>query len=127
MASDTIFIIEDEDIQREELALLLQQQGYHVFKVKDGHEALRQLSRGPLPQLILLDMLTPNGHYDGWWFLEQRQTIPELTVVPVLILTGLSVASDAWAASLGASGLIRKPFEDESLLAAIQRCLSERR
>jgi hypothetical protein len=64
-------------------------------------------------------MLVPSGEHDGWWFLNQRQRIPVLASVPVVIMTSLSVACEEWAVSLGAAGLIRMPFEVEPLLADI--------
>jgi hypothetical protein len=43
--------------------------------------------------------------------------------IPVIIVTGIGNASDEWAASLGARGLLRKPAEVEHLLHEIERCL----
>jgi CheY-like chemotaxis protein len=123
MAGNTILIIEDDIIQREALAIELRQQGFTVITVEDGNEVLKRLYSGFLPNLILLDMLIPRGGCDGWWFLQQRQLTPELAAVPVLILTALSVASEAWATSLGATGLVRKPFDAETLLAEIRHHL----
>jgi CheY-like chemotaxis protein len=124
MAAGTILVIEDNTIQRVELAATLQRRGFRVLTATDGNEALNFLTNGPVPDIILLDMLIPYGDYDGWWFLSQRQRIPELTAVPVLIVTSLSDASKEWAASLDAAGVIRKPFEVETLLAEIRHCLS---
>lgn len=70
--------------------------------------------------------LIPQGGADGWWFLQQRQRITALASVPVVIITSLSIAGRDWAASLGAAGLLRKPFEAESLLAEIRRYLGDR-
>lgn len=125
MAGKTIMIIEDDSIQREMLATELRQQGFAVDAATEGSEAINRMSSAAAPDLILLDMLQPNGERDGWWFLNQRQRIPVLASVPVVIVTSLSVACEAWAASLGASGLLRKPFEVENLLAEIQECLGE--
>ena len=125
MAGQIIWIIEDDTIQREALATELRQHGFTVVPAKEGSEALNRLPRGPLPDLILLDMLLPSGERDGWWFLNERQHIPALTPVPVVIMTSLSVACAAWAASLGAAGLLRKPFEADSALAEIRHCLGE--
>jgi CheY-like chemotaxis protein len=96
-----------------------------VVTAEDGNEVLKRLYSGFLPDLILLDMLIPRGGCDGWWFLQQRQLTQELAAVPVIILTALSVASEAWATSLGAAGLVSKPFESSSLLAEIRRFLAE--
>jgi CheY-like chemotaxis protein len=125
MAGRTVLVIEDDTIQREMLEMELRRQGFTVATATEGNEALNRLSNGPIPDLILLDMLIPSGNYDGWWFLRQRQRIPELTGVPVLIMTSLSVACEAWAVSLGAVGLVRKPFDATALQAEIRHRLGE--
>jgi two-component system KDP operon response regulator KdpE len=126
MAAGTILVIQDNSIQHKELITVLQKQGYRVPTATDGNEALNHLSNGPVPDLILLDLGIPNGHCDGWWFLQQSQRIPELSDVPILIVSSLAVANESWAASLGADGFLRKPFESDSLLAEIRRCLGDR-
>ena len=125
MAGQTIWIIEDDTIQREALATELRLHSFAVVPAKEGSEALNRLPRGPLPDLILLDMLLPSGERDGWWFLNERQHIPALTPVPVVIMTSLSVACEDWATSLGAAGLLRKPFDVETVLAEIQHRLGQ--
>jgi len=124
MAAGTILVIEDDIIQREGLATMLRRQGFTVLTSLDGNDALNKLSNGPVPDLILLDMLNPSGYGDGWWFLEQCQHLPALSAVPVIILTAFPFANKAGAVSLGAAGLLRKPFEAEALLLEIRRCLS---
>lgn len=121
----TVLIIEDDSIQREMLATKLRQRGFTVESAPEGNQALNQLSSGLVPDLILLDMLLPYGERDGWWFLKERQRIPALAAVPVVIMTSLSVACPAWAVSLGAAGLLRKPFEADALLAEIRHGLGE--
>ena len=123
MTAAKILVVEDNTIQREGLAVVLRQQGYTVLQAVDGDDALNRLSGEPVPDLILLDMLIPDAHGDGWWFLQQRQRIPALGPVPVIIITALPVASREWAVSLGAEGLIRKPFKVEPLLAEVRRWL----
>lgn len=125
MAGKSILVIEDNTLHSEELAEILQPQGFRVLTATEGSEALDQLLNGPVPDLILLDMLIPNGSGDGWWFLQQRQRIPELAAVPVIIMTSLSVASEAWANSLGAAGLVQKPFDARVVLAKLRRCLED--
>ena len=120
MPGSTVLVIEDNTIQREGLAAVLRQQGFTVLTAENGSDALNGLSHG-IPNIILLDMLMPNG--DGWWFLEQRKSLAALASVPVIITTALAVAGGEWASSLGATGLLRKPFEAEPLLAEINRCL----
>jgi CheY-like chemotaxis protein len=124
MAWETILVVEDNEVQREGLAFLLRQAGYAVVAVAGGAEALRLLEAGPPFGQVLLDMMVPGRGGDGWYFLEQRRRAPALARVPVLVMTGLDVAGEEWAASLGATGLLHKPLEVETLLGAVGRCLA---
>jgi DNA-binding response OmpR family regulator len=78
---------------------------------------------GVAPDLVLLDMTIPPP--DGWRILALRKKAAALASVPVVILTGLDVAHEEWATSLGACALIRKPVETAELLAEVRRCLGE--
>ena len=122
MPGETILVAEDNAVEREGLAVVLRQRGYTVLTARDGAEALTLLLRtGPAPGLILLDMLMPGC--DGWQFLDRRQPSPALAAVPVVLITGLAEADAAWAAALGAVGLLRKPFAVDALLAEVRRWL----
>jgi CheY-like chemotaxis protein len=122
MPGETILVAEDNAVEREGLAVVLRQRGYTVLTARDGAEALTLLLRtGPAPGLILLDMLMPGC--DGWQFLDRRQPSPALASVPVVLITGLAEADADWAASLGAVGLLRKPFDVDALLAEVRRWL----
>jgi CheY-like chemotaxis protein len=122
MANETILVIEDNEIQREGMAFILRNAGYTIVTAKGGDEGLSLMRSGPKPNLILLDMLMPNGG-DGWDFLQRRRHQPELVTVPVIITTGVGYASDEWAAALGACSLIRKPIDTDVLLSLIRKCL----
>lgn len=123
MSGKTILVVEDNAIQREGLAVVLRKEGYTVLVAADGKEASAAVRVG-VPDLILLDMLLPAP--DGWHLMRMWKKYPALASVPVFIVTGLGIASEEWAAALGARGLVRKPVEVEPLLAAIRRCLGER-
>jgi CheY-like chemotaxis protein len=120
MTDKTILVVEDDAVQREGLAALLREEGYTVFTAGDGQEALHSLRNDPTPGLILLDMLMPI--HDGWRFLKERTWSPRLASIPVVVVTSLGNASQEWAASLGAAGFLRKPFDVEPLLTEIRRC-----
>jgi len=123
MPVQKILVVEDNEIQREGTALLRRREGYQVATAAEGREALGLVRGGVYPDLVLLDMMIPTPGRDGWWFLEERKRTPALASVPLLVVTALGVASDEWARSLGASGLLRKPVEMEPLLASVRHCL----
>ena len=120
-ASRTLLVVEDNQVEREGLVALLQNDGYNVSSAPNGREALRCLQADPQPDLLLMDMLMPDQ--DGWQFLRQLQQKSNLASVPVIIVTGLNSASPEWALSLGAAGLIRKPVDVEQLHKQIDRVL----
>jgi CheY-like chemotaxis protein len=76
------------------------------------------LDAGLQPAMILLDMILPEC--DGWQFCAQQKDRP-LAAVPMAIMTGLGIASDEWARSMGAVKLLRKPLDLEQLLATVRR------
>jgi len=119
-AAKTLVVVEDNEIMREGIGTILRREGYEVVLTASGQEALEYLLDTPHPDLILLDMLMDDG--DGWSVLNGLRKIRALAGVPVLIVTGLSIATDEWAASLGACGLLRKPFDSPDLLAAVRHC-----
>jgi CheY-like chemotaxis protein len=124
--SKLLLIVEDNAVSREGMAVILRKEGYEVVAFPDGQAALNYLTNNPAPDLILLDMIIPPPGCDGWRFLQQRNRLPGLASIPVIVTTGLGIASIEWAASLGAYGLLHKPIEVEPLLAEVRRCLADR-
>jgi adenylate cyclase len=122
MAGETILVVEDNLIQREGVAALLQQQGYTVLPAADADEGLAWVRSEPPPDLVLLDMM-PRAVKDGWYFLAQRDRVPSAASIPVILVTDVGNAGHGWAASLGACSLLRKPVEIEALFAEVRRCL----
>ena len=104
------------------MATILRAEGYTVATAADAMEALVHLSKGPRPDLILLDMMMPPPAHDGWYFFKMRKRNTALAPIPVLIMTGLDIASAEWAASLGAAAFIKKPFEIGRLFAVVRQC-----
>jgi CheY-like chemotaxis protein len=114
----TLLVVEDNEVAREGLAVILRREGYAVALAADGQQGLDYLAANPAPDLILLDMLMPV--LDDWRFLELLR--PRADRVPVIVTTG-TVFSREWAAEHGCAGFIKKPIDTESLLAEVRRCL----
>jgi CheY-like chemotaxis protein len=113
-----ILVVEDNDIERTGLTAFLRRNGYHVVEAHNGEEALHQLDK-QVPDLILLDMQMPT--VDGWHFLQERRGDPELVSVPVVLVTGLANATEAWAEGVGAEGVVPKPIHTERLLETVRQ------
>ena len=120
-ASKTLLIVEDDAIQREGLSAILQQEGYSVVSAANAKEAIARLQGQSTPDVMLLDMMMSEG--DGWQLLWMLRRSPELASIPVIIMTGLQIASQEWGQSLGAVGLVRKPIDPSLLLKELARVL----
>lgn len=113
-----IMIIEDAPAVREELALLLENEGYLPLAVTDFNEIPKQAQREH-PDLILLDIGLPGQ--DGFSLCAAlRKAVP----VPVIFVTSRDAGLDeVRALSLGGDDYITKPYSVPVLLARIKAVL----
>ncbi len=113
-----IMIIEDEPAVREELALLLENEGYAPLAITDFTEIPEQAVREQ-PDLILLDIGLPGR--DGFSLCTAlRKTVP----APVIFVTSRDAGMDeVRALSLGGDDYITKPYSVPVLLARIKAVL----
>jgi len=89
---------------------------------KSGKEALALLSKGYIPNLILLDVLMPE--MDGWETYNKIKGISLLRDVPIAFLTSLDGEREKlYASRIGAADMITKPCEGEELLSRIHNIL----
>jgi CheY-like chemotaxis protein len=107
-----VLLVEDDPDVRESVSALLKRHGLVVLATDEGRKAL-ELAEHARPSVILLDLMT-NG-MSGWEFLEKRQTIRALSRIPVVVMTGDPNAT------VGADIILRKPFGEDQLLAALRR------
>ena len=80
-----ILVVDDDESIRDALCEVLADLGHNAECVSNGKEALERLSRGTLPQLVLLDLMMPV--MDGWAFRERQLADPRLAGLPVYVLT----------------------------------------
>jgi CheY-like chemotaxis protein len=114
-----ILIVEDDAATRDALTMVLTDEGYSVRAAANGREAIDLLRGGAAPDLIILDLMMPV--MDGWQFRSEQQRHPDLTRIPVVVLSADGTVRDK-AASLGAVGCLQKPIEVDDLLHEIERC-----
>ncbi len=117
-----ILVVDDEPDIREILEDFLTPRGHEVEAVGTAEEALARLAPGHFAAMIL-DLKLPGR--DGLALLaEVRGLDPELAVI---IITGYATADSAIVAlRRGADDYLQKPFELESLAAALERALERR-
>lgn len=113
-----ITIIEDDPFIRDELTVLLENEGYSVFALTEFAEAAAavELHR---PDLILLDLGLPGK--DGFALCKE---IRKISRAPVMFVTSRDNSLDELKAlSLGGDDYITKPYNIPVLLARIKAVL----
>ena len=115
-----VLVVDDNEGIRSFVANLLELRGYDVDTAEDGRRALALLEGGAAPDVIVLDVMMPG--LDG---VETLRRIRESNaLVPVVMLSVVGKASTIVAAmELGAQDFLNKPFEDEELLATLEKVL----
>jgi len=97
---------------------------YDTATAKSGKEALAIISKGYIPDFILLDVLMPE--MDGWETFNKIKGISLLKDVPIAFLTSLDGEREKlYASRIGAADMITKPCEGEELLERIKSILEK--
>ncbi|MFY8215447.1 MAG: response regulator, partial [Chthoniobacterales bacterium] len=119
-----ILVVEDDSSNREMLVRMLSKEGFSVIEADNGARALEHLAVAK-PSLILLDLMMPV--MDGFEFLKIIRGNPELSAIPVIIVTARDL-SDADRARLNGSvhEVIQKGAMDrERLLSEVAIMISQ--
>jgi CheY-like chemotaxis protein len=107
MTEKTILIVEDDPVQRRQLARLLEDQGYKVQQAATGHETIRVLETGGI-NLILTDLKMP--WMDGEWLVDYvRMNYPDIPIA-------LATAYPDDITGLNVDGVLVKPFGRQQLM-----------
>ncbi|HVO28358.1 MAG TPA: response regulator [Candidatus Paceibacterota bacterium] len=87
----SIMIIEDDRFLSSLMKARLEKDGFSVIQAFDGEEAI-QLFKQKTPSLIILDLVMPK--VTGFEVLQTISIMPQLSKVPVVILSNLAQDSD---------------------------------
>jgi CheY-like chemotaxis protein len=115
MPSRRILVVDDNEALRDNLADLLEAEGYEVATAADGAGALARLAADPLPHVVLLDLFMPG--LDGREILERMRRDPRLAAVRVVLSTGMPTAQIR--ATVPAHAFLAKPFGMKDLLSTL--------
>ncbi|MFP4415141.1 response regulator [Coleofasciculus sp.] len=120
----TVLVVDDAAALRRTLALTLERSGCRVLQARDGREALEQLRQSSAVNLVVCDIEMPN--MNGFEFLGQRRQDPQISQVPVVMLTSRSNDKHRWLARhLGANAYFTKPYLEQEFLGAIEQILNQ--
>ena len=119
-----VMVIDDDADIRECTADVLSDEGYLVHCAANGKDALDQLRSGPLPEVILLDLMMPV--MDGWQFRAAQTADPELAKIPVVVLTA-NAGTSVIGTMLNVPLILRKPVDVGRLLSALEVAAAQRK
>jgi CheY-like chemotaxis protein len=117
----TVLVVDDEPTIRTLVNAILEGSGVRTLEAADGPEAL-DMARRHQPDLVLLDVVMPR--MDGFTVCQRIKAEKSMARAPVLLLTALVQESDHQRArSVGADGIVQKPFSPAVLRATVQAML----
>jgi CheY-like chemotaxis protein len=123
MPACSILVVDDEPGIRELLALMLEGAGHTVVAAEDGLQAPKLLEAHKI-DVVITDLLMPER--DGLEFItEVRKKHPDVKIIAMS--GGGRIARDSYlriAKNFGAHLLLEKPFNQSSVLAAVESVLT---
>ncbi|OGV49542.1 MAG: hypothetical protein A2X49_08210 [Lentisphaerae bacterium GWF2_52_8] len=114
-----IIIADDDDSVRFVVFQMLKRAGHTIRSARDGDEALKLLSEKQ-PEIMLTDISMPGKTGDELISLVRAQ-YPAVKLVAVSGESSSMIEGEqAWRSKVDA--IVEKPFQKETLLAAIGKC-----
>jgi CheY-like chemotaxis protein len=115
----TVYIAEDNPILLQGLERALAAHGYVVDTATDGRAMLDLLERGPLPDMLLVDVMMPV--MSGLELLDAVRSDPRTAHIPVMLITAAAQELVPGAPLKSRKvDVLMKPFRLDDLLSRIQ-------
>ena len=121
---ERILLVEDDPVNRRQVAFLLQTNGYEVRAVGNAPDALASAKEWR-PALILMDVRLPG--MDGLAATQRLKANSATREIPIVALTANAIDEDAVKAKeAGCDGYVTKPCEKARLLEEVRRAIARR-
>lgn len=123
MEPKKILIVDDDPDLVLATRLVLESAGYEVEEASTGKDGLAKM-RAETPDLVLMDVMMANP-LDGYYTTQQIADDPDLSSVPILMIS--SIATSQYAERfptnqhLAIREFVSKPIEPEALLKKVKR------
>lgn len=118
MRNRTILIVDDSPVNRAILKSLMKNEKCSFVEAQSGEEAL-QILKGPLPDLILMDVVM--GGMNGYEACRKIKTNPRTVHIPLIFITGRDQKRDILnGLAVGGNDYITKPFVPEEVVMRIR-------
>ncbi len=114
-----ILLADDDDLLRDLVKEVLEEEGFVVHEAADGEAALKIFWENSHLAMAILDIMMPKA--DGLEVLEELKSRAD---IPVLMLTALGdVSNELHCLRKGASDFVSKPFHYEILVERVKNIL----
>jgi CheY-like chemotaxis protein len=122
-ASEISVLVVEDDPDQAALADMRVSMGGYSVRLAANQTALRQeFLAGRVPDILLLDILLPDG--DGFEILAAMRRHPKLALLPVVMLTVMTGKDNVRRGlELGADGYITKPYSKKVVVETIRAVL----
>jgi two-component system nitrogen regulation response regulator NtrX len=118
----TILIVDDEKNIRRTLQMVLGGAGFETLEASSAEEALALLDEREV-DLAIFDLKLPK--LSGLEALSRIRSRPELTRLPVIVISGhASVAEAVEAVQMGATDFFEKPLDRDRVLVSVHNALN---
>ena len=98
-------------------------EGYAIIEADSGAKAIEQF-KSQKPDLVLLDIVMPEGEEEGVRVLREiMQSDPQACVVMITAVGQETIINEC--KKVGARDYIVKPFDKEQVADTVRRCLGE--
>lgn len=122
-ASRHIVVIDDDPSIRRLIELILRHEGHRLSLFGTALDILER-ARADRPDLIITDLMMP--HLNGLQLLHALKAEPDLTDIPVILITGAGQQNQVdLALALGAATCLYKPFAQAQFVAAVRSALGD--
>jgi DNA-binding response OmpR family regulator len=116
---ERVLVVEDSELIRSLLTILLGRRGYDVVAVSRGQAALDAAPGGAF-DVVLLDVGLPD--VNGLEVCRRLRSRPATAGLPIILLTGRDQPGDIRdGLAAGADDFLTKPFEEAELMARLRR------
>ncbi len=122
MSTQRILVVEDMEINRKVVRIVLKAKGYEVLEAVDANEALAILQTG-LPDLILMDIALPG--ISGEDLTQQIKAKAEWCHVPIIAFTAAAMKGEREQfRNAGCDDYISKPVNTHALVELVEYYLN---
>ncbi len=108
-----VLVVEDDDDIRSSIAEVLTDAGFAVETARNGAEALTRLDHGPLPGVMVADLMMPV--MTGWELIDRVRANAAYSSMPVVVLSAASERSPP-----GVDRILSKPCELDTLVQTVR-------